>query len=32
MSRYNFKETEARWQSVWNERGSFTVREEPGRA
>jgi leucyl-tRNA synthetase len=31
MSRYNFKETEARWQSVWNERGSFTVREEPGR-
>jgi len=26
-SRYNFKETEARWQKVWDERGCFTVNE-----
>lgn len=32
MSRYNFKETEGKWQSIWDERGSFAVREDPDRA
>jgi len=27
MSRYNFKETEAKWQAVWDERKSFVVDE-----
>src|SRR4051812_31773919 len=31
MSRYNFKDTEAKWQRLWEERGSFTAREAPGR-
>ncbi len=31
MARYNFKETEARWQSVWDERGSFRVTTDPAR-
>ena len=31
-ARYNAKETEARWQAVWEERGCFTVREEPAQA
>jgi leucyl-tRNA synthetase len=31
MSRYNVRETEARWQSVWTERQSFAVKAEPGR-
>jgi len=31
MSRYNFKETEAKWQAVWTERGTFCVGEESDR-
>src|SRR5262245_53878088 len=31
MSRYNFTETEARWQGEWDRRGSFRAKEEPGR-
>jgi leucyl-tRNA synthetase len=30
-SRYDFKEAEARWQRVWDERHSFRVAAEPGR-
>src|SRR6476661_2585750 len=28
-SRYNFRETEAKWQRVWQERGCFAAREDP---
>ena len=28
MSRYNFKETEAKWQSVWEDKKSFQVTED----
>ena len=28
MSRYNFKETESRWQSVWEDRQCFVVTED----
>ncbi|MGE4218401.1 MAG: leucine--tRNA ligase [Alphaproteobacteria bacterium] len=31
MSRYNFKETEAHWQRVWDERGTFRAEEDAGR-
>src|SRR5437763_12657303 len=31
MSRYNFRETEAKWQREWRERGSFEVHEDPAR-
>ncbi|HUA55441.1 MAG TPA: leucine--tRNA ligase, partial [Candidatus Sulfotelmatobacter sp.] len=31
MSRYNFKETEATWQRLWEERASFAAREDPAR-
>src|SRR5438105_8896322 len=31
MSRYNFRENEQKWQRRWNERGSFTAREDPAR-
>ncbi len=31
MSRYNFKESEARWQAEWESRGTFTAREDPSR-
>ena len=31
MSRYNAKETEAHWQSVWNQRQTFVVREDRSR-
>ena len=31
MSRYNFKETEGKWQSVWDERKSFAVNEASDR-
>ena len=31
MARYNFKETEAKWQALWEERGCFHVSDEPGR-
>jgi leucyl-tRNA synthetase len=31
MARYNFRETEAKWQKIWAERDSFRATEEPGR-
>jgi leucyl-tRNA synthetase len=31
MSRYNFKETEAKWQAAWSERRTFVAREDPAR-
>ena len=31
MSRYNFRETETKWQQHWAERGSFATREDPAR-
>jgi leucyl-tRNA synthetase len=31
MTRYNFKETEAKWQRLWEARGSFVAREDPAR-
>jgi leucyl-tRNA synthetase len=31
MSRYNSKETEAKWQAIWDERGSFIATEDPDR-
>ena len=31
MIRYNFKETEAKWQRLWETRGSFVARDEPTR-
>jgi len=31
MARYNFRETEAKWQRVWEERNAFRATEEPGR-
>lgn len=31
MSRYNFKETEAKWQRIWDERRLFEAREDSGR-
>ena len=31
MSRYNSKETEAKWQAIWDERGSFIATEDPSR-
>jgi leucyl-tRNA synthetase len=31
MSRYNFRENEAKWQRVWNERRSFEAQEDPSR-
>jgi leucyl-tRNA synthetase len=31
MSRYPFQETEAKWQRIWAERGTFRARLEPGR-
>jgi leucyl-tRNA synthetase len=31
MSRYNFRETEAKWQRQWRELGCFEAREAPGR-
>ncbi|MCH7794542.1 MAG: class I tRNA ligase family protein, partial [Proteobacteria bacterium] len=30
MSRYNVKETEARWQAAWERAGCFAVGDEPG--
>ena len=29
MSRYNFRENEAKWQRLWTEHGSFQAREDP---
>jgi leucyl-tRNA synthetase len=31
MSRYNFQESEAKWQQLWGEQRSFEVREDPAR-
>ena len=31
MARYPFRETEAAWQRVWDDRGTFAVREDPSR-
>ena len=31
MSRYQFCETEAKWQAVWEERGSFAVEVDPAK-
>ena len=31
MSRYNFKETESKWQAIWAERGCFAAREDHNR-
>ena len=31
MSRYNFKETETKWQSLWDEHKSFSVEESTDR-
>src|SRR5579883_3651041 len=31
MARYNFRETEAKWQRIWEERSFFGAVEEPGR-
>ncbi|WP_207484881.1 leucine--tRNA ligase [Arenibaculum pallidiluteum] len=31
MSRYNFKETEAKWQAAWNAQGTFRAVEDPSR-
>jgi leucyl-tRNA synthetase len=31
MSRYNFRESEAKWQREWRERGSFAADEDRGR-
>ena len=32
MSRYNFRESEAKWQRIWREQQLFEVAAEPGRA
>jgi leucyl-tRNA synthetase len=31
MARYNFRETEAKWQSIWDEQDCFRATEKPGR-
>ena len=31
MTRYNFKESEARWQKIWAEQKSFEVSEDADR-
>ena len=31
MSRYNFKEAEAKWQAIWTDRGCFNAHEESDR-
>jgi leucyl-tRNA synthetase len=31
MARYNFRETEARWQAIWEEQGCFRAVEDPSR-
>ena len=31
MSRYNFRESEAKWQQRWRERGTFASRHDPAR-
>jgi len=31
VARYNFRDSERRWQALWAERGCFTARLEPGK-
>ncbi len=31
MARYNFRDSEPKWQAVWNERGTFTATTDPSR-
>ncbi|MFQ5985072.1 MAG: leucine--tRNA ligase [Alphaproteobacteria bacterium] len=31
MSRYNARETEAKWQAIWDERRAFRVKDDPSR-
>ncbi|CAK0767030.1 Leucine--tRNA ligase [uncultured Gammaproteobacteria bacterium] len=31
MARYNFKETETKWQAIWDQRGSFIAKEDSSR-
>src|SRR3546814_4590326 len=31
MARYNFRETEAKWQAVWEDRGCFKAQEDEAR-
>jgi leucyl-tRNA synthetase len=31
MARYSFRETETKWQRIWEERATFQARAEPGR-
>ena len=31
MARYNFKDSETRWQKLWEERGTFRAAEDPSR-
>ena len=31
MARYNFRETEAKWQTIWAERDSFRATEDLSR-
>src|SRR3984893_4700499 len=31
MARYNFQESETRWQAAWRERGTFHVETDPSR-
>jgi leucyl-tRNA synthetase len=31
MARYSFKETETKWQRIWQERGTFSAVADPGR-
>ncbi len=31
MTRYNVRETEAKWQALWEERGSFRAADDPAR-
>ena len=31
MSRYNFRESEAKWQRRWRERGCFAAKHDPAR-
>ncbi len=31
MSRYNFRESEAKWQQRWSERGCFSAKHDPAR-
>ncbi|MBL8835459.1 MAG: class I tRNA ligase family protein, partial [Alphaproteobacteria bacterium] len=30
MAKYNFKESETKWQAAWDAAGAFAARENPG--